>query len=178
MWSVNRTNVFRRFALPRSYDERSMTTKFFPCILALLASAVCSAAQAGKIRVLLDTDCFNEIDDQFFVTYSLFEPSFEIEGITAAQYRWERGSVDESYYEILRVIDLITKSALSPMPYCRRAVPNDTPLPERLTCSSINPEPLSVVTIVKVWAPWPGIAARVTVPVPSELGNTCPCRLR
>src|SRR6266852_5020371 len=82
-------------------------TRLFPCLLALLASALCSAAQAVKTRVLLDTDCFNEIDDQFFVTYSLLEPSFEIEGITAAQYRWERGSVDESYYEILRVIDLM-----------------------------------------------------------------------
>ena len=155
-----------------------MPTKLFPCILALLAPALCFAAQAGKTRVLLDTDCFNEIDDQFFVTYSLLEPSFEIEGITAAQYRWERGSVDESYYEIFRVIDLITKSALSPMPYCRRAVPNDTPLPERLTCSSINPEPLSVVTIVKVWTPWPGIAARVTVPVPSELREYVPVSVK
>src|SRR5438093_84664 len=106
-----------------------MLTRLFPCLLALLAPALYSA-QAGKTRVLLDTDCFNEIDDQFFVTYSLLEPSFEIEGITAAQYRWERGSVDESYYEILRVIDLmgiqprfpIVRGADGPIPDARSGV--------------------------------------------------------
>ena len=106
-----------------------MLTRLFPCLLALLAPALYSA-QAGKTRVLLDTDCFNEIDDQFFVTYSLLEPSFEIEGITAAQYRWERGSVDESYYEILRVIDLmgiqprfpIVRGADGPIPDARTGV--------------------------------------------------------
>src|SRR5437762_8874159 len=97
-------------------------------LLAILAPALCSAA--GKTRVLLDTDCFNEIDDQFFVTYSLLEPSFEVVGITAAQYRWERGSVDESYYEIQRIIDLmnlhprfsVVRGADGPIPDSRTGV--------------------------------------------------------
>jgi purine nucleosidase len=105
-------------------------TRLFWYSLALLASALCSGAQDLKTRVLLDTDCFNEIDDQFFVTYSLLEPSFEIEGITAAQYRWERGSVDEAYFEILRVIDLmgiearfpIVRGADGPIPDARSGV--------------------------------------------------------
>ncbi len=105
-------------------------TRLFFCLFTILASTPFSSAQDLKTRVLLDTDCFNEIDDQFFVTYSLLEPSFEIEGITAAQYRWERGSVDESYFEILRVIDLmgiqprfpIVRGADGPIPGARSGV--------------------------------------------------------
>lgn len=61
----------------------------------------------SRIRVLLDTDAYNEIDDQFFVAYSFFEKRLEIEGVSAAHYRWENGSVDESYYEVHRVLELM-----------------------------------------------------------------------
>lgn len=85
----------------------------------LVSALVCSAAAAqprkkaaapapvSKMRVLLDTDAFNEIDDQFFIAYSFFEKRLEIEGVAAAHYRWENGSVDESYHEILRVLRIM-----------------------------------------------------------------------
>lgn len=73
---------------------------------ALLIPAMAAPAPP-KLRVLLDTDAFNEIDDQFFIAYSFFEKRLEIEGVTAAHYRWEHGSVDESYHEVLRVLSLM-----------------------------------------------------------------------
>jgi inosine-uridine nucleoside N-ribohydrolase len=76
-------------------------------LLPLLFLTASLLPAAERVRVLLDTDAFNEIDDQFFVAYSLFQKRFEIEAITAAHYRWEHGSVDESYYEVLRVIEMM-----------------------------------------------------------------------
>src|SRR5690606_10077935 len=39
---------------------------------------------AGKVRMVLDTDTFNEIDDQFAVVYSLLSPeAMEVEAIYA-----------------------------------------------------------------------------------------------
>ncbi len=82
-----------------------MAARWFLLFAFLTATA---AAQAPpKLRVLLDTDAFNEIDDQFFIAYSFFERRLEIEGVTAAHYRWEQGSVDESYHEIFRVLGLM-----------------------------------------------------------------------
>ena len=74
--------------------------------LSLLFAIALSAAEP-RVRVLLDTDAYNEIDDQYFLAYSLSQPRFEIEGITAAQYRYEQGSADESYFEILRMLDIM-----------------------------------------------------------------------
>ncbi len=79
-------------------------------VLAVALGAACLNAYAqgsAKARVILDTDAYNEIDDQFFLAYSLFQERFDIEAITAAHYRWEQGSVDESYYEILRVLEIM-----------------------------------------------------------------------
>jgi inosine-uridine nucleoside N-ribohydrolase len=79
-----------------------------PLRLFFLSLVACSLASAQpKLRVLLDTDAFNEIDDQFFVAWSFFEKRLEIEGVAAAHYRWENGSVDESYYEVHRVLELM-----------------------------------------------------------------------
>lgn len=79
-------------------------------LLSLLLLSVAVYAQTSpsrKVRVLLDTDAFNEIDDQFFIAYSLSQPDFEIEAIVATQYHWEQGSVDESYYEVLKTVELM-----------------------------------------------------------------------
>lgn len=77
------------------------------CLLLGITVLRTSAPGRERVRALLDTDAFNEIDDQFFVAYAVSQKDFEIAGISAAQYRWEQGSVDESYYEIRRVLDLM-----------------------------------------------------------------------
>ncbi|HEY4384825.1 MAG TPA: nucleoside hydrolase, partial [Ktedonobacteraceae bacterium] len=66
---------------------------------------------AGKVQMVLDTDTYNEIDDQFALTYALLSPErIELEAVYAAPFHNERSSGPEdgmlkSYEEILRVLD-------------------------------------------------------------------------
>ncbi|WPP50921.1 nucleoside hydrolase [Catalinimonas niigatensis] len=70
----------------------------------------------GKIRVVLDTDTYNEIDDQFAVVYALLSPEqLQIDAIYAAPYLNNRSSspedgMEKSYEEILRLLDKLGKS--------------------------------------------------------------------
>jgi len=81
-----------------------------------------------KTRVILDTDAFNEMDDQFFLTYALLEPRFEVEGVCATQYRVTEASVDESYYEARRLLGLLGVSSKVPL-----FMGSDTALPDPKT---------------------------------------------
>ena len=64
-----------------------------------------------KIKVVIDTDTYNEVDDQFAVVYALLSPEqMEVEAIYAAPYHNNRseGAADgmkKSYEEILRLMD-------------------------------------------------------------------------
>src|ERR687893_736331 len=65
---------------------------------------------AGRVRMVLDTDTYNEIDDQFALVYALLSPErLEVEAIYAAPFHNSRSSGPEdgmlkSYDEILRVL--------------------------------------------------------------------------
>jgi len=65
----------------------------------------------GKIRMVLDTDTYNEIDDQFAVVYSLISPEkLDVEAIYAAPFFNTRSSgpadgMEKSYEEILRLLE-------------------------------------------------------------------------
>lgn len=65
----------------------------------------------GKIRMVLDTDTYNEIDDQFAVVYSLISPDrLSVEAIYAAPFHNNRSTdpadgMEKSYEEILRLLD-------------------------------------------------------------------------
>ncbi len=70
------------------------------------------APPTGKIRMVLDTDTFNEIDDQFAVAYALLSPErLKVEAIYAAPFSSYDGKIgpqrgmEESYQEILRLLD-------------------------------------------------------------------------
>lgn len=64
-----------------------------------------------KVRVVIDTDTFNEIDDQFAVVYALLSPeSLTVEGIYAAPFFNQRSTspgdgMEQSYEEIIRLLD-------------------------------------------------------------------------
>src|SRR5690606_34955345 len=64
-----------------------------------------------KINVVIDTDTYNEIDDQFAVVYALLSPEqMEVEAIYAAPYFNNRSEspadgMNKSYEEILRLMD-------------------------------------------------------------------------
>ena len=64
----------------------------------------------GRLRVVIDTDTYNEIDDQFAVTYALLSPErLSVEAIYAAPFTNDRSSgpgdgMQKSYDEILRLL--------------------------------------------------------------------------
>lgn len=68
------------------------------------------------MRVVLDTDTYNEIDDQFAVAYALLSPdAMTVEAIYAAPFHNDRSSgpgdgMEKSYAEILRVLEALGAS--------------------------------------------------------------------
>jgi len=65
----------------------------------------------GKVRMVLDTDTYNEIDDQFAVVHALLSPEkLSVEGIYAAPFFNQRSTdpgngMEMSYDEILRLLE-------------------------------------------------------------------------
>jgi purine nucleosidase len=65
----------------------------------------------GKVRMVIDTDTYNEIDDQFAVVHALLSPEkLSVEGIYAAPFFNHRSTdpgngMELSYEEILRLLD-------------------------------------------------------------------------
>ena len=65
----------------------------------------------GPVRMVLDTDTYNEIDDQFAVVYSLLSrEKLNVEAIYAAPFHNDRSEgpedgMEKSYEEILRLLD-------------------------------------------------------------------------
>ncbi|MBD3266929.1 hypothetical protein GF373_09690 [bacterium] len=55
-------------------------------IVCLSFSFSALAAETGKMRVLLDCDTANEIDDLYAILRAMVEPSFDIVGLTSAQW--------------------------------------------------------------------------------------------
>lgn len=66
---------------------------------------------AKKVRMVLDTDTYNEIDDQFAVVYALLSPDLlKVEAIYAAPFSNDNSTgsgdgMEKSYAEILRLLD-------------------------------------------------------------------------
>ena len=63
-----------------------------------------------SIRVIIDTDCYNECDDQFCVAHALMTPKFDIKAIIAAQFGGvygRKGTEQESYDEIVNIVHLM-----------------------------------------------------------------------
>ncbi len=69
------------------------------------------APPTGKVRMVLDTDTYNEIDDQFAVTYAMVSPEqMRVEALYAAPFFNDRSNgpadgMEKSYEEILRLLD-------------------------------------------------------------------------
>ena len=70
----------------------------------------------NKVRMVFDTDTYNEIDDQFALSYALLsEDKVKVEAVYAAPFLNDRSSVqgdgmEKSYEEILRLFKLLKKS--------------------------------------------------------------------
>ncbi len=69
------------------------------------------------VRIVLDTDTYNEIDDQFALTYALLSPEqIAVEAVYAAPFHNARSSspgdgMEQSYQEILRLLDFLGRPA-------------------------------------------------------------------
>ncbi len=64
----------------------------------------------GPVKMVLDTDTYNEIDDQFALAYALLSPGTTVEAVYAAPFHNSRSTgpadgMEKSYQEILRVLD-------------------------------------------------------------------------
>ncbi len=72
---------------------------------------------AGKVRMVLDTDTYNEIDDQFAVVYALLSPEqLDVEAVYAAPFHNDRSQgpgdgMEKSYEEILRLLERLDVSS-------------------------------------------------------------------
>lgn len=70
----------------------------------------------GRVRMVLDTDTYNEIDDQFAVVHALLSPEkLDVEAIYAAPFFNERSNgpaqgMERSFEEILRLLDRLNIS--------------------------------------------------------------------
>ena len=73
----------------------------------------------GKIDVVLDTDTYNEIDDQFALSYTIkSDDKLNVKAIYAAPFFNEKSTgpldgMENSYHEILKVLDLLDKADLN-----------------------------------------------------------------
>ena len=69
----------------------------------------------GKLNIFLDTDTYNEIDDQFAILYAMLSPErLCLKGISAALFFNDRSAspadgMEKSYREILKIMDFLGK---------------------------------------------------------------------
>lgn len=74
------------------------------------------SAEAGRLRTVLDTDTYNEVDDQFALAQAMLAPDrLEVEAICAAPFFNDRSNgpadgMKRSYDEILRLLDMLGTS--------------------------------------------------------------------
>ena len=66
----------------------------------------------GPVQMVLDTDTYNEIDDQFCLVYALMSHNVTMEAVYAAPFSNRRSSgpgdgMERSYGEILRILDML-----------------------------------------------------------------------
>ncbi len=116
---------------------------------------------AGRVRAVLDTDTYNEIDDQYALAYSLLSPErISLEAIYAAPFVNSRSAsaaigMEKSYEEILRLLDFfgdVDKSIAlrgSARFFGRKDRPVESPAAHDLIERALKPSngPLYVLTI-------------------------------
>lgn len=87
----------------------------FPTISEAQRIAMLRPPTKRPVRMVLDTDTYNEIDDQFAVVYSLISPELDVKAVYAAPFHNSRSSgpgdgMEKSYEEILRLLSRLDKS--------------------------------------------------------------------
>ncbi len=117
----------------------------------------------GRVRMVLDTDTYNEIDDQFAVVHALLsQERLAVEAIYAAPFHNNRSSgpeegMEKSYDEILRLLDFLDvptagfvyRGSTAFLSDAENPVPSEaaTDLVARALATNNTDEPLYVVAI-------------------------------
>lgn len=83
-----------------------------PPVLSEAARVALLAPRSGRKRVVIDTDAFNEIDDQFAVSYGWLSPHLDVEAVYAAPFHNDRSSgpgdgMIKSLEELHRLFELL-----------------------------------------------------------------------
>lgn len=114
----------------------------------------------GPVEMVLDTDTYNEIDDQFAVVYALLSSNLNVRGLYAAPFHNRRSEgpadgMERSYQEILRLLDalgigdrgLVYRGAERYLP--SEEEPVDSPAAQALIAQALAPRegPLYVLAI-------------------------------
>jgi inosine-uridine nucleoside N-ribohydrolase len=73
------------------------------------------APPAGPVSIVLDTDAYNEIDDQYAIAYALSATGIDVEAIYAAPFHNARSAgpgdgMEKSHAEIQRVLETISQT--------------------------------------------------------------------
>jgi inosine-uridine nucleoside N-ribohydrolase len=122
------------------------------------------APPGEPVRIVLDTDTYNEIDDQFAVAYALLSPEqLHVEAIHAAPFHNERSAspadgMERSYDEIQRVIECLQVPPRVPVLHGARqfmpdaATPVPSPAAEDLIARAMNPPDSAPLYIAAIGA--------------------------
>ena len=94
-----------------------------------------SVPESKRVRMIVDTDCKNEADDQFALVHHLLTPMLDVRGVIAAHFEseWKRygrphSTMQASRDEIGKVMDLLA------LPHNPPVVPGaDRPMPDENT---------------------------------------------
>ncbi len=114
----------------------------------------------GPVSMVLDTDTYNEIDDQFALVYAMLSPNLSVEAVYAAPFFNSRSSgpedgMEKSYEEIVRILTkldidhegLVYRGSRAYLPSMSQSVPS--PAAEDLIARAMAPRegPLYVLAI-------------------------------
>ena len=63
--------------------------------------------QEKRIKVILDSDVRNEVDDQFAIMHALMTPKFDVRGVIATHFGHDRirESMEASYDELVKTLE-------------------------------------------------------------------------
>lgn len=119
----------------------------------------------GKIDVILDTDTYNEIDDQFALAYLIkSKEKLNLQAIYAAPFYNHHSSgpkdgMEKSYYEIMKILDLIDRQEFKKVTYrgSEAYLPNEeeaviSPAAQDLVRRAIEREEESPLYVVAIGA--------------------------
>lgn len=148
-----------------------------------MKKALYEVPDSRKVRVILDTDCDNEADDQYCVAHVLMTPKFDVVGMTAAHYGTKHGrksvahSAQDSYDETVKIVDLMGLTGQVKILHgCEDVLPDEhTPVESEAARFIIeeamkdDPRPLfvpvlgAITNIASAYLMEPRIADRMTV---------------